>query len=88
MTATLYAPRTYFRARRLETMVDMGPQSIYPVRSGIGSRIRCVEGMLWVTIDDDPRDICLEAGESYIVDSRKRVLVQAFARARWLLTAG
>ena len=34
-----------------------------------GARLRAVQGTLWVTIDNDLRDIVLDAGESSVVDS-------------------
>lgn len=47
-----------------------------------GSRIDCLAGSLWVTQDNDPRDLMLEAGESCELSGRARVLVQALEPAR------
>jgi hypothetical protein len=47
-----------------------------------GSRIECLAGSLWVTQDNDPRDIMLEAGETCELSGRARVLVQALEAAR------
>jgi hypothetical protein len=44
------------------------------------------EGMVWVTRDGDPRDVILEAGDSFRFEGRGLTLVQAFDDARLLLT--
>jgi hypothetical protein len=44
------------------------------------------EGLVWVTQDGDPRDVILEAGESFRFDGPGLTLVQAFDDARVLLT--
>lgn len=51
-----------------------------------GARIDCLAGSLWVTQDNDPRDIMLEAGESCELSGRARVLVQALEPARLRLS--
>lgn len=40
-----------------------------------GARVRAVQGTLWVTIDNDPRDIVLEPGESFTVESDRPLVV-------------
>jgi len=40
-----------------------------------GARLRAVRGTLWVTIDNDPRDIVLDPGESFVVDSDRPLVV-------------
>jgi hypothetical protein len=40
-----------------------------------GTLLRAVKGTLWITIDDDPRDIVLDAGEHFVVDSAEPLLV-------------
>lgn len=39
-----------------------------------GTLLRAVQGTLWITLDDDPRDIVLDAGEQFVVDSGARLL--------------
>lgn len=49
-------------------------------------RIESVLGRLWVTIDDDPRDIVLDPGEGFSVDRDDDVLVSALrSDARFVL---
>jgi hypothetical protein len=40
-----------------------------------GARLRAVQGTLWVTIDNDLRDIVLDPGESFVVDSDQPLVV-------------
>lgn len=50
-----------------------------------GFIVRCVEGALWLTRDDDGRDTVLTPGESFEVTQRGRVLIQALSVSRlWL----
>ena len=43
--------------------------------------IRCASGSLWLTLDHDPRDIVLEAGERLALDGRRRALAYALEDA-------
>ena len=40
-----------------------------------GARLRAVQGTLWITIDNDLRDIVLDPGESFVVDSSQPLVV-------------
>jgi hypothetical protein len=44
---------------------------------GAGTRLRAIDGVLWVTIDGDPRDQVLQPGDSLVIDSSRPVLVTA-----------
>jgi len=41
------------------------------------ARLTCLRGSAWITVDGEQRDIVLEPGESFVVDSSRPVLVQA-----------
>ena len=43
--------------------------------------IGCASGSLWLTLDHDPRDIVLEAGERIALDGRSRALAYALEDA-------
>jgi len=47
------------------------------VIDGRGTRMRCLLGSVWVTQDGDPRDIVLEAGESFTLDRDGVAIVYA-----------
>ena len=42
-----------------------------------GTLMRAVTGTLWVTIDNDPRDIVLDPGASFVVDTEQPLFVMA-----------
>jgi Protein of unknown function (DUF2917) len=41
-----------------------------------GTRIECLHGALWITIDNDPRDVLLDAGQAHTLESDSRAIVQ------------
>jgi Protein of unknown function (DUF2917) len=53
-------------ARRLYALPDAAPV-----------QVRCTQGSLWLTLDDDPRDIILEPGDSFETPGQRRALVYA-----------
>ena len=57
------------------------PKQLLKVRGGIGHAIVCHSGSLWVTQQHDQRDIVLGAGESFALDRKGLVLVQALAQS-------
>jgi hypothetical protein len=42
-----------------------------------GTQLRAVKGTLWITIDNDPRDIVLDPGERFAVDTNQPLFVMA-----------
>jgi hypothetical protein len=40
--------------------------------------VACDAGTLWLTLDNDPRDLVLERGERVRLEANRRVLVYAF----------
>lgn len=48
-------------------------------------QVICSRGSLWITLDNDPRDIVLEAGESFFSTERRRALVFAFEPSTLML---
>jgi hypothetical protein len=47
-----------------------------------GQRVRCQAGCVWVTVDGDPRDRVLEAGDSFTPTSARRVIVYGLEDSR------
>ena len=41
--------------------------------------VACADGTLWLTLDNDPRDLVLERGERARIEANRRVLAYAFA---------
>jgi hypothetical protein len=50
-------------------------QSVFTLRDAAGLEIRCREGSVWITLDNDPRDIVLEAGATFHTPEHRRALV-------------
>lgn len=57
--------------------INLDRNEIAAFEDARGARILCTFGALWITLDDDRRDIVLETGESFDVDRDARVLVMA-----------
>ena len=55
---------------------------ILNLRNHKGDRVDCLDGSVWITQDGDPRDIVLDAGESFTLDRPGTALVYALADAR------
>ena len=65
---------------------DMHPASIslrkgeiHRIHHGLGHRIEALYGCLWVTIDNDLRDMFVAAGEGFTVDRVGDTLISAMA---------
>ena len=59
--------------------------SVLRVSDGQGRAIVVFEGQVWITQQDDRRDIVLAAGESFSVDRPGLTLVQAFSDSKLML---
>lgn len=45
--------------------VKLGPNQTLKVVDGLGHTVSAIEGCVWITEENDPNDIVLEAGHSY-----------------------
>ena len=57
--------------------LTLAHQAMFSVSDAAGVQITCHEGSLWVTLDDDPRDIVLDAGGSFLTTEHRRALIYA-----------
>jgi hypothetical protein len=57
----------------------LGTGKLLGIDHGEGSRVNCVEGALWITQSNDPRDIVIKNGESFVLDRPGLALVCAAA---------
>jgi hypothetical protein len=53
------------------------PRSIFSVPDAAGVQIACRDGSVWITLDNDPRDIVLEAGQSFVGTDHRRAMIYA-----------
>lgn len=56
----------------------------HPVRlvAAAGRRVHCIEGIAWITAYDQPFDVFLRPGQTYIVPNDGLVLAEAIGRCR------
>ncbi len=73
MTPHTAAPGQYRAALHLQ----LGHQAIYRLDDAAGMEIVCRSGSVWLTLDDDPRDIVLGACDSFSTRDHRRALLYA-----------
>ena len=59
--------------------VQLGPNQTLKVVDGAGSTVCAVEGQVWITEENQPRDIVLERGACYQVRNAGITLVNALS---------
>ncbi len=81
------------RSQRLS--LDLPDQAVFTLPDAHQVDIECRQGALWITLDNDPRDIVLAPGEHFHAESHKRALVTAvgessvrFSGERMMLAPG
>ena len=57
--------------------IELPRHAIFTVADIAGVGIECQSGCVWLTLDEDPRDLVLEPGECFMGDIHRRVLVSA-----------
>ena len=57
--------------------VRLGPNQTLKVLDGAGSTVCAVEGSVWITEEDQPKDIVLERGACYRLRQKGLALVNA-----------
>ena len=66
-------------------LTDLTAGSVLRLCDGQGRAIVVFEGQVWITLQDDPRDLVLAAGESFSIDRPGLTLVQAFRDSKLML---
>ena len=67
--------------------VALEHQGLFDIADASGVTLRCDSGNLWITLDNDPRDIVLRAGEVFTTDEHRRALVYALGPSALTLEA-
>ena len=57
--------------------VKLGPNQTLKVLDGAGSTVCAVEGSVWITEENQPRDIVLERGGCYLLRERGIAIVNS-----------
>ena len=66
--------------------LHLAARAVHSIADVHGLQLRCNEGTLWLTLDHDPRDVILEAGESFTGTEHRRGVVYALADAQLSMT--
>jgi len=61
--------------------LSLEPKTLFNVSDAAGVQILCRSGSLWVTLDGDPRDIVLDAGDHFTATEHRRALIYALGPA-------
>jgi len=62
-------------------------RGLFDIADAAGVSLRCDSGDLWITLDNDPRDIVLRAGEVFTTDEHRRAIVYALGASALTLEA-
>jgi DUF2917 family protein len=57
--------------------VQLGPNQTLKLRDSAGSTVCAVEGSVWITEENQPRDIVLSAGACYRLRNRGLAIINA-----------
>jgi hypothetical protein len=60
---------------------QLAARRLFDLPDAASVQIRCTAGSLWITLDNDPRDIVLESGESFFTTEHRRALLYALEPA-------
>lgn len=60
---------------------------ILRLHDGLGQRVESIHGGLWLTIDNDLRDIFIDTGEGFTIDRRGDTLISALDDASLVVLA-
>ena len=69
------------------TTVHLARNGLLGIDDGRGLRLRVASGAVWLTQQDDGRDVVLLEGESFLIDRPGRTVVQALDPAELRLNA-
>jgi hypothetical protein len=79
---TIFIPVTYAKESVMNTRpqrlsFSLPNQSVLALPDAHEVDIECRSGALWITLDNDRRDIVLNPGQHFRADSHRRALVEA-----------
>jgi hypothetical protein len=67
--------------------VSLPARQLFSLPDASAATIVCTAGCLWLTLDDDPRDVILAAGESFTGTQPRRALLYALEPSAFVLAA-
>jgi hypothetical protein len=67
--------------------VCLPARQLFEITDASEVRILCTSGSLWLTLDDDLRDVILRPGDSFEAEQPRRALLYAFEPSAFALAA-
>ena len=67
--------------------ISLPARQLFEMPDGGAARILCTAGCLWITIDDDQRDVILRPGDSFEGEDARRALIYAMEPSSFTLLA-
>ena len=67
--------------------ISLRKGAIHRLDDGRGQRIESLGGSLWITIDNDRRDILVNPGEGFTIDRDGATLISALDDSRFVVLA-
>lgn len=65
------------RSRESQAAHELPKGRTLTLRKPLGQRVECLDGCVWITLDGDPRDVVLEAGQAFTADRNQPALIHA-----------
>jgi Protein of unknown function (DUF2917) len=65
--------------------INLRKGAIHRLPNGHGQRIESLSGSLWITIDNDRRDILVNPGDGFDIDREGAALISALDDARFVV---
>ncbi len=65
-----------------QTQLSLEPGSVLALTDAVGVALRCEAGRLWLTTPDQPGDHILDAGMSFPVTGRGKLVLEAMEASR------
>jgi len=56
---------------------DLAPGEVVKLDGARGTMLHVTRGVLWITLEDDPRDVVVAAGDAFTIDREGLTLVEA-----------
>lgn len=67
--------------------LTLAHKALFTVSDAAGVNIICKSGSVWITLDNDTRDIVLSTGESFISTEHRRAIIYALESSSLTLSA-
>jgi hypothetical protein len=71
----LVTPGGYVLIHGSDFRIELQKGDHLKLRSASGARLTSIDGTAWITVDREPSDVLIPAGDSFVVPSDRSVLV-------------